>query len=80
MYMLLMFCDHLDYIRGGASYAMARVGITLLLCPLMKVWVYAVATWWQGRLTLMSEFYLTTGAAQEEYAQMGMRITFRVMP
>jgi hypothetical protein len=41
--------------------------------------VWAVATWWEGRLYLMSEFYSSRAAADAEYEQLGRSMNCRVL-
>ena len=41
--------------------------------------VWAVATWWQGRIYLMSAFYTTKAAAQAEYFDLGNSMNQRVL-
>ena len=47
--------------------------------PIMKVWAYAVATWRQGRLAILSEWYVSKFAARCEYDEMGKSFCMTVI-
>jgi hypothetical protein len=42
-------------------------------------WKFAVATFWQGRLHIMSGWYVSRDAADAEYEQLGRSMNFCVL-
>ena len=42
-------------------------------------WEYAVGTWWQGTLHIISDWYVAKAAAQAEYEDMGKSLNMVVL-
>jgi hypothetical protein len=52
--------------------ASVRVAKPFCCCSTMTIkWEYAVGTWWQGTLHIMSYWYGAKAGAQAEYEQLG---------
>ena len=67
-----MKCDNSEFVVcNGSSAYLGLIDPIQKRLLLMNVWIYAVATWWQGRLHVMSDWFGQKGAAKDALEAMG---------
>ena len=68
----MMKCDNSEFVVcNGSSAYLGLIDPIQKRFLLMNVWIYAVATWWQGRLYVMSDWFGQKGAAKDALEAMG---------